>query len=570
MNSYVDAKAEGPFNGTAETRAIAHKYIQEQIEAHEAIIRYYKRRQNALTATCRVPPEILARIFGNLVDDSRPYPIVFSPSSILSIKAASRVCSHWREVALATPGVWSTIPVFPPTWALEMLQRSKNVPLTVISLENISLKEYHVLRQALTSHLPRIKALILSHVYPRDRIGVSLAEIEEFFQLLDQHPAPILEWLDLDLRVFLAAFASSRIVIPSRVLTDSVSLRHLTLNGLGINWNTLPAFQHLVTFEISLTPDDLQPSVVQLLRFLSLVPVLETLSIVHSGPVVSPSVDTERVYMKYLKVAEIRGASLPAIDSLFDRLTFPKGNVTDFSLGSTTLPMTGPLDPPTITVLHKLVRTEDEATGNGKILTLVLEMEQIRCFKYTVPRIPEPPTTLELGTSSLGFSHKSQFAMTVLQSLCLDQLISLEINDDYGADAWTLLGNLPLVEDLFIFSGEYTAIEALGRVDSEQPENETQSTPAFRSLTSLTIIQWDLNSSYNMDTMPPLSIAQALMDCIRLRTKFKLPLQYLKLEHCRGAKELDLSLLEVVGQIEWVGFEGSEDHDASDEDTEED
>ncbi|KAG6810848.1 hypothetical protein H0H92_010063 [Tricholoma furcatifolium] len=298
-------------------------------------------------------------------------------------------------------------------------------------------------------------------------------------------------------------------------------------------------------------------------------PALETLSVHYKLAHFPPSVGIERVYMKYLKHLEIRGASLSTtIDCLLDYLTFPKGNINTLSLGFTVPPMTTLSDPPTITAIQRLVRAEDKATGSGTILALQLyPSPSVRCSKYTEPHIPgsgwppqEPSATLELGPDSLRLlrAESECFSIAVLQSLRLDQLRSLEISGNWSADVWTLLGNLPFIEHLSsLLSGsskQATALNALRRV--EQPAFGTQSTPAFRSLTSLTILLWDLN--YVMDTRSPADpqiIAEGLADCIRLRTIAKLPLERLKIMFCDGVKE-NLSLLEgLVGVVEWDGFE---------------
>ncbi|KAG6810068.1 hypothetical protein H0H92_013502 [Tricholoma furcatifolium] len=58
----MNPKVEGAIGSTPERMGEARGYIEEQIKAHQTIIRYYKRRLNALSITCRIPIEILGTI----------------------------------------------------------------------------------------------------------------------------------------------------------------------------------------------------------------------------------------------------------------------------------------------------------------------------------------------------------------------------------------------------------------------------------------------------------------------------------------------------------------------------
>ncbi|KAG6884154.1 hypothetical protein C0993_000878, partial [Termitomyces sp. T159_Od127] len=105
--SFVDPKVEGPFP-TPDTQAV-FAYIQERIKEREPTIGYYKRRYNALTITCQLPPNILSAIFVQVKEAKYSrYPITIDRLKYMSI---SHVCFHWRQVLLSTLGLSSNVQV---------------------------------------------------------------------------------------------------------------------------------------------------------------------------------------------------------------------------------------------------------------------------------------------------------------------------------------------------------------------------------------------------------------------------------------------------------------------------
>ncbi|KAF6761914.1 hypothetical protein DFP72DRAFT_957668, partial [Ephemerocybe angulata] len=86
---------------------------------------------NAVTLTCRLPPEILARIFLDLA--SMGLSSWYAPNYRVSVSwlRVTFVCRHWRSVALQSPSLWSNIVFSNTNLAETMLTRSKGAPLTI-------------------------------------------------------------------------------------------------------------------------------------------------------------------------------------------------------------------------------------------------------------------------------------------------------------------------------------------------------------------------------------------------------------------------------------------------------
>ncbi|KAF7290323.1 hypothetical protein HMN09_01290300 [Mycena chlorophos] len=87
---------------------------------------------DVLSPALRVPPEILAEIFGHFNSDS--FPRMDGPHSPILL---GLVCRYWRDVALSTPTLWSSLLISSPTSTRRLrellllwLERSTNAPLS--------------------------------------------------------------------------------------------------------------------------------------------------------------------------------------------------------------------------------------------------------------------------------------------------------------------------------------------------------------------------------------------------------------------------------------------------------
>ncbi|KAG6807040.1 hypothetical protein H0H92_009027, partial [Tricholoma furcatifolium] len=172
------------------------------------------------------------------------------------------VCSHWREAALSTPSLWSTIHVEFPG-ALQMLDRSKGVALSVISYDEMPRKAFDVLDQVLASPLHHIKDFLVRqphHAYDLDPWGnnhTPLISRRELLDLLAGHHSS-LKRVERFQMIHPMPIGNKK--LPDGIVAASCSLKHLTINGFGLNWGLLHTFNNLKTFIISSIPDSLRPS----------------------------------------------------------------------------------------------------------------------------------------------------------------------------------------------------------------------------------------------------------------------------------------------------------------------
>ncbi|KAG6830067.1 hypothetical protein H0H92_002357 [Tricholoma furcatifolium] len=551
----MDPKIEGPVGSTSNHRAEEHEYIQEQIEVHQSdqtISRYYKRRLNALSNTCRIPVEILASIFSRVVDSTPE-----DDPRVEWIPQVSHVCSHWREVSLSTPRLWSTLHLDSPTRSLEMFRRSKGIPLTVVLYGQMFKGAYDVLHQVVASHLHHIKALTLGteddmeyiHIAePRDR-QINDNEFRELLQLLGQNNGPLkLEQLILTtdpVGEFYRRGLPFLAIIQDDIITASSSLKHLELKGFGMNCGPLHTFHRLQSFHLSFIPEEFLPSLAQLLRFLSQMPVLSALHIdeLSADEEVFSSHEDMPVHMRCLQDIFICCQSAPILDSFFDLVKFPKDAVslvTDVSMAREDIEEL--LNEPGFISFPRNISRKMDAATDGLVSELRLSMFYIECWKSkgrpNASSFPEEFPVIKIkwaNTTTVG-----ALIVCFLEGLRLDQLVSFELEtkdrmDDSCRDLLTLFGNLPSITQ-FRIVGNYPsyAIESLCRGIHADPRPAS-----FPALTTLVIVKWNfkdpLQAPWPRGTMP----IDALLYCVNLRALANVPIKLLHMENCSGYGEKD-------------------------------
>ncbi|KAF6761916.1 hypothetical protein DFP72DRAFT_591465 [Ephemerocybe angulata] len=113
-----------------------HGMLARRIHQLECELLALKSCHNAVTLTCRLPPEILSRIFIDLASMgiSAWYAVGANkkPRKVsVSWLRVTFVCRHWRSVALQCPSLWSNLVFSNANLAEAMLTRSKGAPLTI-------------------------------------------------------------------------------------------------------------------------------------------------------------------------------------------------------------------------------------------------------------------------------------------------------------------------------------------------------------------------------------------------------------------------------------------------------
>ncbi|TFK72246.1 hypothetical protein BDN72DRAFT_957413 [Pluteus cervinus] len=128
-----------------------------------------KRRKNILAPISQLSHDVLGNIFHEIQSlefdtDNDEEDGAARPQSpqLPWIRAVTHVCSRWRELALATPTLWTNIQLGRISLVSEMLRRSNSAPLSItIPEKGTNIPFPHETKQVLREHLHRTKFLDL-------------------------------------------------------------------------------------------------------------------------------------------------------------------------------------------------------------------------------------------------------------------------------------------------------------------------------------------------------------------------------------------------------------------------
>ncbi|KAH9949868.1 hypothetical protein B0H21DRAFT_777104 [Amylocystis lapponica] len=246
-----------------------------------------------MTSIHSLPVELLARIFFlGLCDD--PEPDQQLPGDPTFEVLASHVCQYWRDVALRTPNLWTTIHLrtFPHIdRARHYLARSTRHPLNVI-VDTCTEDDYqpgHLLFRdeflplfdIVTPHISRWRSLVLKvrdltcKAHARTVLSTcGAAPILDFLQLWH-----IEEWGSPE-RLYTAIGPPPVVVFAGSL----PSLRTISLIGVNLPWLHSPFLTGLLSIELALHSDDVRIPFNLWRDMLAHSPDLTRLSLTYSGP----------------------------------------------------------------------------------------------------------------------------------------------------------------------------------------------------------------------------------------------------------------------------------------------
>ncbi|KAJ3507378.1 hypothetical protein NMY22_g16950 [Coprinellus aureogranulatus] len=236
--------------------------VQERLRQLETEICAVKSCHNASTVTCRLPEEILCKIFVTLSHYFPWHPHLYSrPRSPYKWINAVYICRHWRLTAIRCAALWRYLDFeWPSGWVALVLQRSKGAPLAVQCREDMIRPGSS---SALTTALARVDHIRSLTIY-FDGYRTNHGPLRQaLFAACWTGCAPSLEELQLSGSFFYPN-------LPERFLHGGVpSLRSLTLSNWNIGWNMLPFSSSLTVlhwtapsvgnFSFSITAEEFLP-----------------------------------------------------------------------------------------------------------------------------------------------------------------------------------------------------------------------------------------------------------------------------------------------------------------------
>jgi hypothetical protein len=213
-----------------------------------------RRRNAAFVPACQVPAELLAQVFahvqhgGTEYDETQPWKSYRSEWARVML-----VCQHFRDVAVRTPALWSTLDYRHSSrkWNDLCETRSANVPVYINDPVGES-----------------------ANVFPRARAAHLQLELLPAYAQFLASSAPNLKFLKLS-----GSFRYLKLNVTASILGgQSLSLVQLTLSGMFlIDMPFMPHLRRLELRQIRLSAESTSP-------FISLknAPTLESLSVQHT------------------------------------------------------------------------------------------------------------------------------------------------------------------------------------------------------------------------------------------------------------------------------------------------
>ncbi|EIM84254.1 uncharacterized protein STEHIDRAFT_158941 [Stereum hirsutum FP-91666 SS1] len=577
----------------------SRQLMDEELAAMNLVMCRARIRRNALTTSCRVPPEILALCFLHLASRDIPYR---APKQISAMSSATKaniawikvlqVCTHWRQVALSQPSLWTRIAFcLGPRWADEMASNAKAAPLIIEEMTgNSTPQTVQCIDKIIGDHISHIKRIALVNG-TTSLTGVVNRETA----------APLLESLDLNALSYKREHLNDmrRCALSNIFGRQTPRLRRICLTNIQILPPTFCVLKTVTELSISFPrrgslSSDTLPSTQSFLDMLKAAPSLEFLNLIHVLPHIHDE-DTipskvPSVHLSHLVEMCIQGPPLDCV-AVLRQVTIPRTSRLDVTC-------TRHLWVNFEDILFPIITAHTQGDGAPPIRTLAISRDrmgrnfELEIIAWAIERtqvegVLEKPVfhhydapTLSLRLEDVGRSEPS------LASICnlfdLSGLCTLSAQEerylrDYDEPKWSdILWPLKKLKYVLV-SGLSAApfcralgqpVSSRGRITEEQYElmkGTEDHIPAedvlLPQLFSIDFYDVDFGTVYGYDTtLKPLITDLPIIFNWRKAVVGR-PVQRLEIESCTIKAEWVDKLREVVSHVEWDRVEGREDDD---------
>lgn len=520
-------------------KAAAYTRIRQEIKALAEKTLEWKRRYNTLSSISRLPPEILSTIFECVTEETT----ISSCRRWFHWIRVTHVCSHWRNVALECPRLWTSISSQRLPLMLEMLKRSKMAPLNVV----LNLGSDSVLR--VMEEIFRIRKLSLvatgysSHLL-----------IPKVFSYLTADVAPLLESLMISF-----GSGSQTNILPEIIPQASQRLRILDLRNCDLHWNS-PFLYSLTSLRIDTITPALRPSTSELIAVLANISNLENLKLTS---VLRPPPDSEKLMPPGRIVGLVHLKNL--------HLDASAKSCASFLIGLT-YPITATIG------IHAAYVDQPDYTSNLQ----VDELAQVLRLKTYGPirrldvsqgflRVTTPGQSLDLSSTlfvSVPSRHMGSLRM-FWKGLQLQDLECLHLHDTQfdKADWLQCFGSLKRLKSINVSNSLRNFISALstGTTIIDDPGRLRRGRRLrFQALRRLEIVGLE----FDMECGRFEDYHARLCRILRERRQRGVVLRELHLSACRHIQLGNISNVEaIVKNVQWDGDEGyTEEEDSEDDD----
>lgn len=301
---------------TQTTKQALRWKLQQELEAHERAAVRNRRELNSLSDIFSLPPELLVIIF--------EFYLLQCPQQEPDDWAAlTHVCSYWRDIALSTPRLWTTI-VLPakPRFLSAKLKRSGNAILDVDVKRDPPGYE-----DALEREQSALLELVFEQIHRIGRLDIRCPSLRSSRCLPEPVDAPQLRILHCNQHTW---FPDAHILLRLRSLPKLESLTTISTRDVLIHLRNsyFPCLKNL-TFTRPYHGNFHHSLLADVLRGL---PLLESLctpwGFIEDGPLVT---QLTLPNLKFLRIFDWSCTRIPACANLLSRLVIPDALQIDAS-----------------------------------------------------------------------------------------------------------------------------------------------------------------------------------------------------------------------------------------------
>jgi hypothetical protein len=284
-----------------QSRAQLISHLDEQIVALERQLRDLKFRRNALMPLCSLPPETLARVLQFAQISSGYITSVIDPDENLNPEWLNYmlICKHIRDVALATPALWTFIKCQTTKslgeWRPLCVERARDYPL------EISGRDHH-----LNTYMVPAEKIASSYLARAGRLHVlTHSEKPPFgYKEVLAAPLPILRDLRWDL---LSLKLDPRALKEVSKSLRYLALRYITYDDIWENSDDIPTFPELLFLHLDIGEEQQDQRLYMAL--ITHMPHIEGLAITAPWYSDFTSIPNQRILIPGLRSLHISGPS---------------------------------------------------------------------------------------------------------------------------------------------------------------------------------------------------------------------------------------------------------------------
>jgi F-box-like len=415
------------------------KKLKKEIQARKKEIKRLSAIRNDLSSISRLPAELLAKIFSEVVTA-----VGYKSGKVPSWMAITHVCQRWRAVAIDSSVLWTDISFhWSPAWVKVMLQRSKQSKLDIVT-SSATNAPLDLINQALD--VSRLRSLETQNPVHGHIIASRL-----------EHGAPHLEKLSL------MRWSNTYKLPPGCLATNTPKLKALTLANYTLSpWGS-KVITALHSFDLSLDLPDAATGD-ELLDGLDGMHALSRLRL--AGLHLPLIVDCRVVRLPRLESLHISNVSVGTGTALLNSLAVPltaKVDLSDYHVDDE--------DPQTISDLISAFRrccltsslNPSAFTSPPTFKYIALELGWAVALRATLHEPParlRPEASYNLEITSSGLRPAARLSSNLLESLPLGETcrIDLSVTSKHQHVDITALLDLPKVSTVHVTGTEAAAL----------------------------------------------------------------------------------------------------------------